>query len=97
MLALSCRTTPAENSQGGLKHGSILSGNFLLPRVNSQWKSRYYFPGDLDANVGAFVEHYNHRRYRRSLNNLTPANVYVGRVQAIIMQLERIKRMTIKK
>ena len=29
----------------------------------------YYFPGDLEANVGAFGEHYNHRRYHEDLNN----------------------------
>jgi transposase InsO family protein len=56
----------------------------------------YYFPGDLEANVGAFVEHYNHRRYRESLNNLTPADVYFGRGQKILMQRERIKRITIQ-
>ena len=35
----------------------------------------YYLPGDLEAQVGAFVEHYNHRRYHESLGNLTPADV----------------------
>jgi hypothetical protein len=29
----------AGNGQGGLKHGSILGGNFLRGWVNSQWKS----------------------------------------------------------
>ena len=56
----------------------------------------YYFPGDLEANVGAFVEHYNHRLYHESLNNLTPANVYFGRGQKILMQREKIKRITIQ-
>ena len=56
----------------------------------------YYFPGDLEANVGAFVEHYNHRRYHESLNKLTAADVYLGRGQKILMQGERIKRITIQ-
>ncbi len=56
----------------------------------------YYFPGDLEANVGAFVEHYNHRLYHESLNNLTPADVYFGRGQKILMQREKIKRITIQ-
>jgi type I restriction enzyme R subunit len=30
---------PAENGQGGFKHGSILGGNFRRAWVNSQWKS----------------------------------------------------------
>ncbi len=29
----------------------------------------YYLPGDLKAKIGAFVDHYNHRRYHESLNN----------------------------
>ncbi len=55
----------------------------------------YYLPGDLEAQLGAFVEHYNHRRYHESLNNLTPADVYFGRGQTILLERERIKRKTI--
>ena len=43
----------------------------------------YYLPGDLERQVAAFVEHYNHARYHESLGNLTPADVYFGRGQAI--------------
>ena len=39
----------------------------------------YYLPGDLERAVADFVEHYNHRRYHESLDNLTPADVYFGR------------------
>lgn len=39
----------------------------------------YYLPGDLERAVADFVEHYNHRRYHESLDNLTPANVYFGK------------------
>ena len=56
----------------------------------------YYLPGDLEAQLGAFVEHYNHRRYHESLNNLTPADVYFGRGQTILLERERIKRKTIE-
>jgi len=55
----------------------------------------YYLPGDLEAQVSAFVEHYNHRRYHESLSNLTPADVYFGRGEAILLERERIKRQTI--
>ena len=55
----------------------------------------YYLPGDLEAEIGAFVADYNHRRYHESLGNLTPADVYFGRGQTILMQQERIKRQTI--
>ena len=57
----------------------------------------YYLPGDLEAQIDAFVEHYNHQRYHESLSNLTPADVYYGRGQTILMERERIKRKTIER
>ena len=56
----------------------------------------YYLPGDLQQQIDAFVDHYNHRRYHESLQNLTPADVYFGRGQTILKQRERIKRKTIE-
>ena len=56
----------------------------------------YYLPGDLEAAVARFVEHYNHRRYHESLSNLTPADVYLGRGQTILLERERIKRQTMQ-
>ena len=49
----------------------------------------YYLPGDLEAQIGAFGEHYNHRRDHESWNNLTPADVYFGRGQAILLEREK--------
>ena len=56
----------------------------------------YYQPGDLEAKIDAFVDHYNHRRYHESLSNLTPADVYFGHGQTILLERQRIKRNTIK-
>ena len=56
----------------------------------------YFFPADLEARIEAFVDHYNHRRYHESINNLTPADVYFGRGQAILKQRERIKLKTME-
>jgi transposase InsO family protein len=56
----------------------------------------YYLPGDLEARIEAFVEHYNHCRYHESLRNLTPADVYYERGQTILLKRERIKRKTIE-
>jgi putative transposase len=56
----------------------------------------YYLPGDLEARIAHFVEHYNYRRYHESLQNLTPADVYFGRGRTILLERERIKRDTIK-
>ncbi len=56
-----------------------------------------YLPGDLEASIGRFVDHYNYQRYHESLDNLTPAYVYFGRGQTILLEREKIKRNTIKK
>ena len=56
----------------------------------------YFLPGDLEAQIEAFVVHYNHRRYHESLSNVTPADAYFGRAEMIIRQRERIKRKTIE-
>jgi len=55
----------------------------------------YYLPGDLEAEIGAFITDYNHLRYHESLGNLTPADVYFERGQTILIERERIKRQTI--
>ena len=57
----------------------------------------YYMPGDLEAQIAAFVDHYNNRRYHEAIGNVTPADVYCGRDQAIRQTRERIKRKTIQK
>jgi transposase InsO family protein len=63
---------------------------------NSILLDNYYLPGDLETEIAAFVDHYNHRRYHESIDNLTPADVYFGRGQTILLQRERIKRQTIQ-
>jgi len=55
----------------------------------------YYLPGELQRAIAHFVDHYNHRRYHESLDNLTPADVYFGRGQRIIDMRKEIKRRTI--
>jgi RNA-directed DNA polymerase len=52
-------------------------------------------PGDLEAQIAAFVADYNNRRCHESIDNLTPADVYCGRSHAILAERERIKRQTI--
>ena len=56
----------------------------------------YFLPGQLEAAVAAFVDHYNHRRYHESLGNLTPADVYFGRGQTILEARDQIKKLTIR-
>ena len=52
-------------------------------------------PAISNARSPHFVAHYNHARYHESLDNLTPADVYFGRAEAVLLERERIKRQTI--
>jgi putative transposase len=56
----------------------------------------YYLPGDLENQIGAFVDYYNNHRYHESLSNVTPADAYFGRDTAIIERRRKIKRLTIE-
>lgn len=56
----------------------------------------YFLPGDLELQIQAFIDHYNHNRYHESLNNVTPADVYFGRDKAILKQREIIKQETLE-
>ena len=50
--------------------------------------------GKIERSIGRFVEHYNHRRYHESLDNVTPADAYHGRRTAILTRREHIKKKT---
>lgn len=71
-----------------------LSGFYMVSRYDL-WNRFAYLPGELEARVAAFVEHYNHARDHESLGNLTPADVYFGRGEAILQERARIKRQTL--
>jgi putative transposase len=55
----------------------------------------YYLPGNFEVQIAAFIDHCNRRRYHESLENVTPADVYFGRGQEILLERARIKRNTI--
>ena len=55
----------------------------------------YFLPGDLECQIEAFIEHYNHQRYHESLGNVTPADAYFGRASAVLERRRRIKHKTI--
>jgi putative transposase len=50
----------------------------------------------LEAQIEAFVNHYNYHRDHESINNLMPAGVYFGRGQSNLKQQKRIKGKTIE-
>lgn len=56
----------------------------------------YYLPGDLEAQIAAFIAHYNNHRYHESLGNVTPADAYFGRAQAIFNHRQKIKLKTLE-
>jgi transposase InsO family protein len=56
----------------------------------------YFLPGDLENQIDNFIAYYNHQRYHESLKNLTPADVYFGRGQTILLRRKKIKRQTIQ-
>lgn len=53
-------------------------------------------PSVLERQTGAIVEPYNNQRYHKSLNNVAPADVYLGRDEAILMERAKIKALTIR-
>ena len=57
--------------------------------------NHYYLPSELQEQLHRFVSHCNHERYHESLDNLTPADVYYGRREAILSQREQIKQNAI--
>ncbi len=77
-----------------MTHDKIEHWHFSLKR--RLLRENYYMPGDLERAIADFVDHYNHRRYHESLDNLTPADVYSGRGQNILEMRKEIKRRTIE-
>ncbi len=72
----------------GRNHASLSAQNRFL--------TDDYLPGDLENQIGVFVDHYNNQRYHESIGNVTPADAYFGRHTAIIERREKIKKLTIQ-
>ncbi len=56
----------------------------------------YYPPWHLEQALGEFINYYNNKRYHESLGNVTPADMYHGRVQQIQSRREQIKEKTMR-
>ena len=57
----------------------------------------YYYPWELEQAIEDFVGYYNHSRYHEALDNLTPEDVYFGRVEQVKIRRELIKEKTMQK
>ena len=57
----------------------------------------YYYPWELEQAIEGFVGYYNHSRYHEALDNLTPEDVYIVRVEEVKSRRELIKEKTLQK
>jgi transposase InsO family protein len=54
----------------------------------------YYSPEELDQAIAEWVAYYNYERYHESLNNVIPADVYLGRRKEILLERNQIQEQT---
>ncbi|MBK5108768.1 MAG: transposase [Anaerolineales bacterium] len=54
----------------------------------------YYSTSQLREAIAGFVSYYNNQRYHESLDNMTPADVYYGKVKEVQSKREKIKQRT---
>ena len=57
----------------------------------------YDVPGELEAAIGEFVAFYNHRRYHKDLNDITPADMLAGNRDEILGRRKEVKDRTISR
>ena len=55
----------------------------------------YDYPGDLEQAIAGFVDYYNHRRYHKSLGNVTPVDMFQGRREQILQRRKEVRSRTI--
>ena len=57
----------------------------------------YYYPWELEQAIEDFVGYYNHSRYLEALDNLTPEDVFFGKVEEVKSRRELTKEKTLQK
>jgi transposase InsO family protein len=76
--------------------------NGKIERFHETLKARlnllvYTSPGQLRAAMAEFIEFYNQRSYHEGVGNVTPADVYYGRREQILLRREEQKQQTLYK
>jgi len=54
----------------------------------------YYTPSELRQAIASWADHYNNKRFHKSLDNVTPADVYFGRRKEVLKERNELKEMT---
>jgi hypothetical protein len=67
------------------------NGRYRQTMKNGLLLNIYNLLRELEDQIAAFMENYIYRRLYECLNNLTPADVFFGRGQAIFQKRRRIK------
>lgn len=75
--------------------------NGKLERYHRTAKARvnlfvYRSPEALNEAMAEFVHHYNYERYHEALGNVTPADVYYGRREAILTHREEVRQRSLE-
>ena len=66
-----------------------------MPSQSVVTLQNFYFPWELEREIGRFIAYYNTERYHEALNNLTPADVYFGRTKEVLTRRDEIKQQTL--
>ena len=56
----------------------------------------FFYPRVLERAISEFVDYYNQYRYHEAQDNMTPADVYFGRVEEVKSRLEQIKEAAMR-
>ena len=70
-------------------HGKIVRWQQTM--TNRVFLENHYLPGDLERQIGAFLDRCNNRHCHDSLDNLTPADVYHARGAKTLKMRKEIK------
>jgi transposase InsO family protein len=56
---------------------------------------KYFFPGELEREIGKFIDYYNNERYHEGINNMRPVDVYFGKDKEIALLRRQTKKETL--